>query len=71
MYFTTNLSLKKITDEQWQPYYELFLMTCRGFESTASLAVYQIKLCKTFDRTIAPVVLETTEGLPTIPCLRK
>ena len=45
-----------------QPYYEMFLITSQGFESTASVAVYQTKLRKTFDRNVTPVVRETDEG---------
>jgi hypothetical protein len=49
----------KFSSESKQPYYELFLITCQGFESTASVAVYQTKLRKTFDRNVTPVVRET------------
>ena len=51
----------KFSSESKQPYYELFLITCQGFESSASVAVYQTKLRKTFDRNVTPVVRETSE----------
>ena len=42
-----------------QPYYEMFLITSQGFESTASVAVYQTKLRKTFDRNVTPLTRES------------
>ncbi len=45
-----------------QPFYEMFLITCQGFESSTSSAVYQTMFRKTFDNTATSVVRETTEG---------
>ncbi len=49
----------RFSSESTAPFYELFLITCQGFESSTSVAVYQTKMRKTFDRNVTPVVRET------------